>query len=323
MAWGYATPLMIEAALENRVFDVLAGTGKTLDEVVSETGASRRGLRALLDALLALTLLEKDGDHYKLAHDVDAFLVSGKASFFGGMLQHTTRQILTSWLQLSEVVRTGKPSTAVNREDQGGLFFHDFVESLFPMSYPAAQALADALIPADGAAPIRILDLATGSGVWSVGLAQKNPHVEATCVDWPEVIPVTRAISDRFGLADRFRFVEGDIQDVDFGSGYQVATLGHILHSEGEARSRRLLKKVYSALAPGGTIAIAEMIPDADRSGPPFALIFGVNMLVNTEEGDVFSFEQIRSWLEEIGFVNVRTLEVPAPSPLVLADRPS
>jgi len=45
-----------------------------------------------------------------------------------------------------------------------------------------------------------------------------------------------------------------------------VATLGHILHSEGEARSRKLLKKVFDALAPGGTIAIASSLPDDDRT---------------------------------------------------------
>ena len=33
-----------------------------------------------------------------------------------------------------------------------------------------------------------------------------------------------------------------------FGSGYALATLGHILHSEGEALSRKLLAKTFNAL---------------------------------------------------------------------------
>ena len=122
-------------------------------------------------------------------------------------------------------------------------------------------------------------------------------------------------------MADRFRFVAGDLLSVDFGTGYQVATLGHILHSEGEARSRKLLAKTAAALAPGGTIAIAEWLVDADRTGPPMGLIFAVNMLVNTDQGDTFSFEEIAGWLREAGFVNPRTLEVPGPAPLVLATR--
>ena len=51
-------------------------------------------------------------------------------------------------------------------------------------------------------------------------------------------------------------------------------------------------------------------------------LIFGVNMLMATEQGDTFSFNEIRGWLQEAGFKNARTLEIPGPSPLILADRP-
>jgi hypothetical protein len=125
----------------------------------------------------------------------------------------------------------------------------------------------------------------------------------------------------RFGLAERFDFVEGDLLEVNYGDDFQVATLGHIIHSEGEARSKQLLQKVFAALAPGGTIAIAEMLPNHERTGPPFALIFAVNMIVSTEAGNTYSFEEISSWLREIGFQNVRQLEAPAPSPLILADK--
>jgi hypothetical protein len=114
----------------------------------------------------------------------------------------------------------------------------------------------------------------------------------------------------------------GDLASVDFGTGYQVATLGHILHSEGADRSRALLAKAFAALAPGGTIAIAEWLVDADRTGPPMGLIFAVNMLVNTDQGDTFSFEEIAGWLKAAGFVGPRTLEVPGPAPLVLATKP-
>jgi len=50
--------------------------------------------------------------------------------------------------------------------------------------------------------------------------------------------------------------------------------------------------------------------------------LFAVNMLVNTEEGDTFSFEEISGWLREAGFAKPRLLKVPAISPLVLATKP-
>jgi hypothetical protein len=110
---------------------------------------------------------------------------------------------------------------------------------------------------------------------------------------------------------------------VDFGTGYNIATLGHILHSEGEPRSRALLKKTFDALAPGGTIAIQEFLVNDTRTGPPNGLIFAVNMLVATDEGDTWSFNEIAGWLREAGFENPRTLDSPGPSPLILANRPA
>ena len=200
------------------------------------------------------------------------------------------------------------------------------MEDILPMSYRAAQVLADTLAdqlkPAAGSDIVKVLDIASGSGVWGIALAQKSPAVHVTAVDWPKVTPITRAIAGRFGVGDRFHTVEGDLLEADFGTGHRVATLGHILHSEGEARSRTLLKKVFDALAPGGTIAIAEFVPDDDRAGPPAPLIFAVNMLVNTELGDTFTFREISGWLAEAGFEQARQLEAPSVSPLILANRP-
>ena len=42
---------------------------------------------------------------------------------------------------------------------------------------------------------------------------------------------------------------------------------------EEPAKSKKLLEKVYDALAPGGSVAIAEFVPDDDRKGPPTPLI--------------------------------------------------
>src|SRR2546426_899494 len=190
------------------------------------------------------------------------------------------------------------------------------------MSYPAAQKLADHLKIAKMENEVRVLDLAAGSGIWGIALAQKSPRVQVTALDWAGMIPTTKRIAQKFGVGDRFKFIEGDLVKADFGSGYDVATLGHILHSEGEERSRHLLKKTSNALKSGGTIAIAEWLVNDERTEPLPSLMFAVQMLVNTEKGDTFSFNEIKRWLEEAGFKNARTLEVPGPSPLVLATNP-
>lgn len=324
LAWGFAPTMMLHAAIKNRVFDTLGAGPKTLDELCSATGCSRRGILALVEALVGFGLIHRRRDKFSLAPDTAAFMISTRPGFHGGLVQHFTGQLLDNWRQLPEIVRTGKPATMVDHEDQGAEFFSKFVEDLFNMSFPAAQALAEQLakkLPKhDG--QLKILDIAAGSGVWSIPLAQRIPGAHITAVDFAKVIPVTRRVVDRHQLSDRFASIEGDIQTAYFGNGYHIATLGHILHSEGEGKSRNLLKKVYDALAPGGIIAIADFLPDDDRNGPAYPLLFAVNMLVNTEVGDTFTFKQLSSWLKEIGFTKIRKIPVPSPSPIVAATKP-
>jgi cyclopropane fatty-acyl-phospholipid synthase-like methyltransferase len=191
-----------------------------------------------------------------------------------------------------------------------------------PLGWPAASALAEHLrIEETGGEP-SVLDIGAGSGVYSIPFALRSKSVRITAVDLPEVLGVTRRIAERYGVGYRLQTIAGDMAKVEFGSGHRVATLGQILHSQGAADNRALLKKTFDALTPGGTVAIAEFLVDPDRSGPVSSLIFATNMLVNTEGGSTYSFEEIRGWLEYAGFAQIRTLDVPGPSPLILATRP-
>ncbi len=320
-AFGYSAPLILEAGIRNGVFDVLDEGSKTVAQVAAVTGASERGLRILMNALVGFEFLSKDAEQrYALTPESATFLVSSKPGFQGGIIKHCTEQLIPMWLQLNRIVATGAPAQKVNAEESPD-FFESFVADIFPNSYPAAQVAAGALGIENSTDPVKVLDIGTGSGVWGIAMAQKSPKVTVTAVDWPNVFNVTRKMTQRFGVADRFRYVPGDFADADFGSGYNVATIGQILHSAGAEESRHLLRKVADALAPGGTVVIAEFLVNQERTGPLNGLIFAVNMLVNTENGDTFSFEEIRGWLEAAGFTDVRSLDAPSPSPLIHATR--
>jgi SAM-dependent methyltransferase len=322
LGFTYAPPLVIAAAVNNKVFDSLKEGPKTVGQVGKETDASERGLRMIMNALVGLELLAKKGDKYSLTPESEAFLVSGKPGSLAGFFGLNVMQLVAKWVQLGEVVRTGRPAMAVNKEGEGTDFFAGLVENIIPMSFPGAQALADHLKLGRLKQPIQVLDIAAGSGIWGIVLAQNSAQVRVTAVDWSGMIPTTRRITQKFGVGDRFQFIEGDILEADFGAGYDIATLGNILHSEGEERSRKLLQKTFSAIKPGGTIAVAEWLVNDDRTEPLPGLMFAVNMLVNTEEGDTFTFNEIKGWLEEAGFKEARTVETPAPSPLILATKP-
>jgi ubiquinone/menaquinone biosynthesis C-methylase UbiE len=321
--FAYAPPLIISAAVNNKVFDALENGPKTIEQLQSETGGSARGLRAIMDALVGLELLKKDRQsRYSLTPESQAFLISEKPGTLAGFFGTILPVMASRWLRLTDIVRDGRPPVAVNQEAEGTEFFSQLVETIIPMSYPGAQKLADHVKVARTEKELRVIDLAAGSGIWGIAMAQKLPRVRVTAVDWAGMIPTTKRITEKFGVRDRFDFIEGDLSQANFGSGYDVATLGHILHSEGEERGRQLLKKTFRALRPGGTIAIAEWLVNDDRTKPLSSLMFAVQMLVNTEKGNTFSFNEIKEWLEDAGFKKVRKLEAPGPSPLILATKP-
>ena len=324
LVFGYAPPLIIQAGIANGVFDSLEQGPRYVSEVSAITGAAVRGLRTIMNAMVGLGLLSKDAEgRYSLTSESAAFLVSSKPSFLGGYIRHHTKQLIPEFLDLDEIIQRGGPSLPSGNEQIETEFFEEFVEALFPLAFPGAQALAEALGVDKARAPIRVLDLGAGSGVWGIALARKSAQVMVTAVDWPGIASITRTMAARFGVEDRFRFVGGNLWEADFRRGYSIAILGHILHGEGEEANRRLLKKTFDALAPGGTIAIAEILVDEDRKAPVFPLLFAVNMVANTERGDTYSFAEIGGWLKNTGFEDVRALQIPGPSPLILASKPN
>jgi hypothetical protein len=166
LSWGYAPPLIIEAAVRNRFFDLLRESPKNARRLAKASGVPERGVTAVCDALVGLRLLARNRGDYRLTPESAAFLVSGGPAFHGGFFHQISSHLIPNWLALSEVVRTGKCVAPVNSERKGAQFFAKFVESIFPLSYAAAKALGAHLGIPDAKTPFSVLDLAAGSGVW-------------------------------------------------------------------------------------------------------------------------------------------------------------
>ena len=326
IGWGFAPMYALASAVELRLFTHVAEGKTTQAALEAATGASRRGLVMLLNAMVGLGLLTREGSghgaRYGLAPDAEAFLVEGRPGYHGGIVGLAVRRIVRDWSKLTDCVRTGKPVVAVDKPEEGVALWDELVDTLFPMGYPAAAHVGRELRRLHPNGTLRLLDVAAGSGVWGIASAQNDPNVQVVAFDLPETLKHTRQWADRCGVADRFEFRAGDIRQGDLGNAeFDAAILGHICHSEGAEHSRRLLAKVARALKQGGTIVIADMLPDEGRSGPVFPLLFALNMLVHTTEGDTFTFSEYDGWLREAGFRDARLLEGPSASPLVLATR--
>jgi ubiquinone/menaquinone biosynthesis C-methylase UbiE len=319
---GFAATQIVSTALELDLFSCLDEGHATIDDISRETGSSTRGLRILLDALVGMKYLDKTDSRYALAPIARAYLSRRSPSYLGGLVLHS-RQLQANWARLTGVVRTGRTPHAVESEEDHGEFFAQFVDALYALHNPSAVVAAEALC-SNGNCGRRVLDIGAGSAVWSLAFARRDPQARVTVLDWPSVVErVTKKCVAREGASSRYSYLPGNFRKCDFGeSAFEVAILGHICHSEGAARTQHLLTQVYRALKPGGHVLIAEVIPDDERRAAAYPLLFAVNMLVNTEEGDTFTLAQYRQWLEAAGFHQVRTLEAPSPSPLIVASKP-
>lgn len=309
------------AGIELEVFTHIAARKRTAGEIAKAARSNESATRRLLDALVGLGYLYRRGDNYGLEPMARTFLVRTEPTYLGDFANET-KMLWSNWARLSEVVKAGKPLERVDDPEQGAEFFPQLVTAIFPLSFGAGRAAAAAL-PAKRRNQIRqILDVAAGAAPWSIAFALAAPHAHVTVVDVPEVANVARQFAKRFGVADRFSYVEGDLRKVDFGKDkYDLVILGHIIHTEGEKWGKKLIERAHRALKSGGLLLIAELIPNDTRTGPSIPLLFSLNMLLHTTEGDVFTMKQYKSWLKEAGFKKVTTVPAPSPSPLILATK--
>jgi ubiquinone/menaquinone biosynthesis C-methylase UbiE len=302
------------------LFTVLDDGPVALEDLARETGSSTRGVRILLDALVGMKYLERPNGRYALTPVAQSYLSKKSPCYLGGLVLHS-RQLQANWARLTGVVRTGRTPHPVEAEVDNGEFYAQFVGALYSLHSPAAAFAARELWPSSHEAGRRVLDVGGGSAVWSLAFALRDPHARVTLADWPLVIErVTKKQVAREKVEDQYQYLPGNFRRCEFGAAqFDVGILGHICHSEGAQRTQQLMARIYRALKPGGAIMIAEMIPDDERRTALLPLLFAVNMLVNTEEGNTFTFAEYRQWLETAGFHAVQMLDAPAPSPLIVA----
>lgn len=316
-AWGFTRTQVLKTGVELDIFTQIEKGHTNSKALAQAIGASERGVRILLNALVGLKVLEKGGAQYQLTEGARLFLSKSSPAYMGEWLLHVN-QLMPAWAHLTEVVRSGVPPQKVEGDGDRGEFFSRLVAGLFTMNAPGAQAAAKAIVGQRSA--LRILDIGAGSGVWGIAFAQQDPLARVTLADYPKVLTIATQFVTERGLANRFEYLAGNFREVDFGrEQYDVAILGHICHSEGARNTKTLFQRIRRAMKPGGRLLIAEFLVDEERKMETFPLLFAVNMLVNTEEGDTFTLSELRTWLEEAGFKTVETLAAPAPSPLIVA----
>ncbi|MBI2193643.1 MAG: class I SAM-dependent methyltransferase [Planctomycetes bacterium] len=313
--FGFAASQTLTTALELDLFTRIGEGKNTAVRVARASGCSVRGVRMMLDALTGLKLLRKRGEEYGLPAVARRYLCRQSELYCGEFAVHW-RVLRERWGRLTETVKTGR---AAPRGGDAASHFAGLVRGLFSLNFDYARTLARHLkVRKRGA--MQVLDIAAGSGVWGLHVALQNPRAQVDALDFPEILEITREFYRRYKIADRLHLLPGDLRQVPLEKkAYDLILLGHICHSEGMAWTRKLIRRCGRATRPGGQVVIAEFLPNETRTSPPLPLLFALNMLVNTAEGDVFSFGEYRTWLVASGYERVRRLEVGGVSPLIVA----
>lgn len=284
LMFGHAPTQDMCAAIDLNLFGLISEGVNTVSGLAEKAEASERGVQLLVNALCAMGLMSKQDGILTLAPDAEIFLVPSSKAYLGGMSTQV-QMSWSGWAALADAVKKGGAADDALEEDRGG-FFAPWVQSLFNLNFPAAQAVAGLL-----GTPETALDIGAGSGVWSLALALASQQTRVTVVELQQVVnEVTEPMAQRMGIGDRYQYLVGDFHQVKFPEeSYDVAYLGHILYSEGEEQSKRLMERAFRALRSGGTLVVAEMIPDENKSQDLLGNLFGLNMLVHTHHGTVFS----------------------------------
>jgi len=314
MIAGFQRARVILSAYELGIFSILGGEGMKAEDVARLCGTDPRATDRLMNALCAAGLLEKSGDYFSNAPLSAKFLDRKSPDYLEG-LAHMSH-LWESWSTLTEAVRKGSSVRGEHVNSWTEEQVRSFIGAMNDRAKRQAPALA-AMIDLTGVR--RLLDVGGGSGAFSIAMARANPDLHAVILDLPDVTPITREYIAREGLSGRVTTADGDYDRDEFGTGFDMALLSAVIHSNSIEQNRALMARCARALVPGGRIVVQDFIMDESRTRPAHGAFFALNMLVNTRFGDTFTAGEVRSWLEDAGFGDIAFSETPFGTGLVTA----
>jgi hypothetical protein len=263
-----------------------------------------RATTILLDALCALRVLDKKQGTYRVPTALVPALTEGSPDSILPGLRHLAN-CQRRWSQLAHVVRDGGPAEVGPsvRGPEGDLI--SFIGAMQNYCLP----IIDEVVTRTGLPPCHhLLDIGGASGHWTAGFLRAYPEARATLFDRPQVIPLARQHLTALGMNARVTLVAGDYNTDALPTGADVAWLSAIAHQNSRAENRALFVKIHTALAPGGTLLIRDIILDETRTTPIGGALFAVNMLVATAAGNSYTLTEYQEDLTQAGFRNITLL---------------
>ena len=307
------------------------GNAATSGQIAKESCCDNRGMEALLDALVALGYFSKSSTGatalYSVIEQYVPLLDSRESTSYIPMLRHRA-SLQRHWSRLSWAVKYGKPQKEYTESflgaEQDGV---SFILAMNAIALWLTASTVDALdkagiftsLPPDA----RILDIGGASGTYTEAFLQKLPQATATLFDLPAGITQAKQRFHNSAMQSRVSLLEGDFTQRGFPEGFDFAWISAIIHQLGKEGCRDLYRKTLTALKPGGLVAIRDFVMDASKTFPKEGTLFGINMLINTPQGRVYTFDEIKDDLIAAGFEHVEhAVQMPTMSAVVVASKP-
>lgn len=308
----------LHAAVKLDLFTAIDDRPEGGEAIAARIAADEDAAVRLLNALVALGLVEKDGETYRNTEASRKFLSKNSDAYLGHMIMHH-HYLTESWARLDQSVSTGAPvrtSATVAGEPER----EAFLMGMYTIASLAAPGIVDAV---DLSGRRRLLDLGGGPGTFAGFFCRQHEDLTATVYDLPDSRPFAEKTIAKFGLEARVRFEAGNYVTDALTGDYDAVWMSHILHAERPETCEDIMGKVSGVVKKGGLIAIHEFILDDDGTGPVFPALFSLNMLLGTRGGRSYTEAELSVMLQNAGFHRVRRLDYTGPtqSGIIVAEK--
>jgi len=303
----------VAAAAEAGVLQGLLEGAATPDVLADRTGLDARAVRIVLPVIAELNLVEAVGDAFALT-DAGRRQLADPASgecVAGGL--GLWLENLRAWTHLPEAMRTGRPVLELGAA-VGSERLARFMAGMAARPLARVRATVQRCLARQPGAS-RVLDLGGGPGLYAREFLRVGVD-QVTLLDLP---PTIDHVAVAYGLGDvsGLRLERGDfLTDPLPGGPYDLALLSNVLHMLSPADCLRVIKKTRAVLAPGGVIAIGEMLRGRSARAARFAIV----MLLRTAGGDAYTEGEYRGWLEEAGFERIEVEDIDIDTQLVTGE---
>jgi SAM-dependent methyltransferase len=305
------------AGMELNLFSYLENDPLTVEQIAGEIGVQASKLKPLLYALVVAGLLTVNDNQFVNTHEANAYLVRGKPTYLG----ERSDLISKNWakvLRTAETIRAGGP-LAEYYEDPT----RDDLVALLSGLYPSASQDAQRLMKLFSFSKYRsLLDVGGGSGGMAIGMVNANPSLTATIFDLPSVTPITQQFVDQNNVGDRIEVLAGDaVHDLPPGP-FDAIVARHFIQVLSEEENKSFLNNAARVIKPGGVIYILGWVLDNSRLTPENAVGFNLVLLNDCENGQTYTEDEYRSWLNEAGFVEFERLVMLGSESIITAHKP-